>query len=223
MNGARDYLPSGTASSLINSDRTDAWETIRGSGNASRLGVGHVLLANRRKQAELDDAPEHMRGNVWATGMIAEIFLKFLLAAVRRNEARLDSDPGHGEHPLGGRTLMISIKAGRAQVTTGQLRDGHFESSTRLQQVNSAAKGFPAQRCVPLADSGGTSRETFDIVRRSRSFITSEKCRATRFIAAPQCGFQNSSECVFRHTPSFRARSVSSGTDCEHRSFRHLR
>ena len=63
--------------------------------------AGYVLLANRRKQAELGDAPEHMRCNVWATGVIAKIFLEFFFAAVRRNEARLDSDPGHGEYRSG--------------------------------------------------------------------------------------------------------------------------
>ena len=60
-----------------------------------------MLFANRCKQAELDNTSEHMRGNVWATWVVADIFLKFLFAAVRRNEARLDSDPGHGEYSLG--------------------------------------------------------------------------------------------------------------------------
>jgi hypothetical protein len=64
-----------------------------------------VLFANRCKQAELHDAPEHMRRNVGTAGVVTEIFLKFLLAAVWSSEASLNDDPGHSESPKGAHTL----------------------------------------------------------------------------------------------------------------------
>lgn len=79
-----------------------------------------MLIANRCKQAELRDAPEHMRSNVGTTGVVAEIFPKFLFAAVWSSEAGLNRDPGHREPLFGDAYSMFSIKRGGAQVTSGQ-------------------------------------------------------------------------------------------------------
>jgi len=94
---------------------------MRARGNTLRQGSRYVLVANRCKQAELGDAPEHVRGNIRATGVVAEILLEFLFMAIRSSEARLNGDPGHAKYPLRNAYTMISIKGGPAQVASGQL------------------------------------------------------------------------------------------------------
>ena len=66
-----------------------------------RLRAGYMLFANRCEQAELRDTPEHVRGNVGTPGVVTEIFLKLLFAAVWTRDPRLNGYPGHSDHPFG--------------------------------------------------------------------------------------------------------------------------
>ena len=124
-----------------------------------------MLVANRCKQAELGDAPEHMRGNIRATGVVAEILLEFLFMAIRSSEARLNSDPGHNKNLLGNADAMISIKGGPAQVTSGhhlsKLRNEHFESSLQASFWWDVRRDFrsseKASICHRRPQSGGRS------------------------------------------------------------------
>jgi hypothetical protein len=73
---------------------------VRAEKRLLRQGFRRVLAANGGDGAHLSHAPKRMRGDIWTTWLVAQVFRQQLFAPVRSHESGFDRYLRNGSPPI---------------------------------------------------------------------------------------------------------------------------